>query len=75
MKKYPKAKDLVWVQEEPLNQGAWYASRHHFAGHLAEGQKLEVVARPASASPAVGYYSKHNAQQKIVIEAALRIKS
>ena len=75
MKKYPKAKELVWVQEEPQNQGAWYASRHHFADHASEGQKLEVVARPASASPAVGYYTKHNAQQKIVIESALRIKS
>jgi 2-oxoglutarate dehydrogenase E1 component len=75
MKKYPKAKDLVWVQEEPQNQGAWYASRHHFAEHVSDGQKLEVIARPASASPAVGYYAKHNAQQKTVIESALRIKS
>ncbi len=75
VRRYPKAKDLVWVQEEPLNQGAWYASRHHLAEHLAEGQKLVVVARPASASPAVGYYAKHNAQQKIVVESALRIKS
>ncbi|MBK7236802.1 MAG: 2-oxoglutarate dehydrogenase E1 component [Sterolibacteriaceae bacterium] len=75
MKKYPKAKDLVWVQEEPLNQGAWYASRHHFTEHASEGQKLEVVARPASASPAVGYYAKHNVQQKVVIDSALRIKS
>ena len=75
MKKYPKAKDLVWVQEEPLNQGAWYASRHHFAEHVSDAQKLEVLARPASASPAVGYYAKHNAQQKAVIESALRIKS
>ena len=75
MKKYPKAKDLVWVQEEPLNQGAWYASRHHFTEHASEGQKLDVVARPASASPAVGYYAKHNVQQKVVIDSALRIKS
>ena len=75
MKKYPKAKDLVWVQEEPLNQGAWYASRHHFTEHASEGQMLDVVARPASASPAVGYYAKHNVQQKVVIDSALRIKS
>ena len=74
MKKYPKAKELVWAQEEPLNQGAWYATRHHFSEHVADGQKLEVVARPASASPAVGYYAKHNIQQKAVIDTALKLK-
>ncbi|HWS12596.1 MAG TPA: 2-oxoglutarate dehydrogenase E1 component [Rhodocyclaceae bacterium] len=71
LKLYPKAKEIVWVQEEPLNQGAWYASRHHFSAHMKDGQSLEVVARPAAASPAVGYYSKHQAQQKAVIEGAL----
>ncbi|HQW20212.1 MAG TPA: 2-oxoglutarate dehydrogenase E1 component [Rhodocyclaceae bacterium] len=71
MKKYPNAKEVVWCQEEPQNQGAWYASRHHFIAGLREGQTLYAVARPASASPAVGYYSKHNAQQHDVIESAL----
>jgi len=69
--KYPKAKELVWTQEEPLNQGAWYASCHHFAKHLGGKFTLDVAARPAAASPAVGYYAKHNVQQKAVIEAAL----
>ncbi len=71
LKLYPKAKEIVWVQEEPLNQGAWFASRHHFVSRLKDGQTLEVVARPGAASPAVGYYSKHVAQQKAVIEGAL----
>jgi 2-oxoglutarate dehydrogenase E1 component len=71
LKKYPNAKEIVWCQEEPLNQGAWYSSRHHFAAGLRDGQVLHVVARPAAASPAVGYYSKHNAQQRAVIETAL----
>ncbi len=71
LKKYPNAKEIVWCQEEPLNQGAWYSSRHHFASGLREGQSLHVVARPAAASPAVGYSSKHSAQQRIVIETAL----
>jgi 2-oxoglutarate dehydrogenase E1 component len=71
LKLYPKAKELVWVQEEPLNQGAWYASRHHFAAHLRDGKALDVVARPGAASPAVGYFSKHQAQQKVVIDSAL----
>jgi 2-oxoglutarate dehydrogenase E1 component len=76
--KWPKAKELVWVQEEPRNQGAWYwlASRHHIDHSVASGQALFLVSRPASASPAVGYYAKHNAQQKAVIEGAFdKLKS
>lgn len=70
--KYPNAKEIVWCQEEPRNQGAWYwiLSRQHLARSLREEDKLFLVARPASASPAVGYYAKHNAQQKAVIEGA-----
>ena len=71
LKKYAAAKEVVWCQEEPLNQGAWYSSRHHFKAGLRAGQTLHGVARPAAASPAVGYQSKHNAQQKTVIETAL----
>ena len=70
MKKYPNAKEVVWCQEEPQNQGAWFATRHHFVRGLRDGQKLYVVARSASASPAVGYYAKHNAQQKALIDEA-----
>ncbi len=69
---YPKLKEYVWVQEEPRNQGAWYwlLSRQHLDGVLGKGQKLYLVARPASASPAVGYLAKHIAQQKAVVEGA-----
>lgn len=75
MKKYPNAKEMVWCQEEPQNQGAWFATRHHLVSGLRDGQTLHVVARPASASPAVGYYAKHNAQQRTVIETALGASS
>ncbi|MBS0324496.1 MAG: 2-oxoglutarate dehydrogenase E1 component [Proteobacteria bacterium] len=71
--KYPKAKDVVWAQEEPRNQGMWYwfSSRHHLVRSVvSEGQELFLVARPASASPAVGYHAKHNIQQKALIESA-----
>ncbi|HEY6897324.1 MAG TPA: 2-oxoglutarate dehydrogenase E1 component [Rhodocyclaceae bacterium] len=72
LKKYPKAKEIVWCQEEPRNQGMWYyfVSRHSLTKAVGSGQELYLVARPASASPAVGYYTKHNAQQKAVIEGA-----
>nr|WP_249115642.1 2-oxoglutarate dehydrogenase E1 component [Azoarcus sp. L1K30] len=69
---FPNAKEVVWAQEEPRNQGAWYwlASRQHLVNVLGTKRKLLLVSRPAAASPAVGYYAKHNQQQKEVIENA-----
>ena len=69
---FPNAREIVWAQEEPRNQGAWYwlASRQHLVNVLGPKRKLLLVSRPAAASPAVGYYAKHNAQQKAVIENA-----
>ena len=54
MKQYPNLKEVIWCQEEPLNQGAWYAKHHTLTKVIKKGQTLNVVARPASASPAVG---------------------
>jgi 2-oxoglutarate dehydrogenase E1 component len=71
LKRYPGAKELVWCQEEPLNQGAWYAKAHRLQSVLRKGQSLSVVSRPASASPAVGYALKHMEQQKDLIDEAL----
>jgi 2-oxoglutarate dehydrogenase E1 component len=73
MAKYPKATEIVWCQEEPRNQGAWYwiASRHHLDTQLGVKQKMLLVSRPASSSPAVGYLAKHNEQQKALVESAL----
>ena len=72
LNKWPKAREIVWCQEEPRNQGMWYwlVSRQHMSLAVARDQSLLLVSRPASASPAVGYYTKHNAQQKAVIENA-----
>jgi 2-oxoglutarate dehydrogenase E1 component len=72
LKKWNKAKEIVWCQEEPRNMGMWYwfASRQHLVRAVDSSQELFLVSRPASASPAVGYYTKHNAQQKAVIEGA-----
>ena len=70
---YPKVTEIVWCQEEPRNQGGWYsiASRHHLEMQISAKQKLLLVSRPASSSPAVGYLAKHNEQQKALIESAL----
>ena len=69
--KYPNLKELIWCQEEPENQGAWYAKHHRLAALIKKGQTLACVSRPASASPAVGYAAKHALQQKDVIDRAL----
>jgi 2-oxoglutarate dehydrogenase E1 component len=72
--KYAHVKDWVWCQEEPQNQGAWYCSQHHFLQTIPQGAKLTYTGRDASASPAVGYISVHNQQQKSLVEDALNIK-
>jgi 2-oxoglutarate dehydrogenase E1 component len=70
LKKYPQLSEIIWCQDEPQNQGAWFYVQHHLLENMAEGQKLAYAGRPASASPAVGYYAKHNEQQKALIDAA-----
>jgi 2-oxoglutarate dehydrogenase E1 component len=70
LKKYPNLNEIMWCQDEPQNQGAWFYVQHHVLENMAEGQKLGYAGRPASASPAVGYYAKHSEQQKALIDAA-----
>ena len=70
MRKYPKAKEVVWCQEEPQNQGAWYQTQHYFLENIREDQKLYYAGRMSSASPAVGYLAKHNEQQKNLLDMA-----
>ena len=70
LKKFPNFNELVWTQDEPQNQGAWFQIQHNIFEALEEGQKLAYAGRPASASPAVGYYDKHYAQLKSLIETA-----
>jgi len=69
---YPNAKEFVWCQEEPGNQGAWHRIQHYLLRHLRKGMRLEYALRPSSAAPAAGYLAVHNEQQKAVIEAAFR---
>lgn len=71
--RYSGMKDVVWVQEEPRNQGAWYQIRHRLEGLLIGKQSLSFAGRPSSASPAVGYMSKHVAQLKAFIEEAMTL--
>jgi 2-oxoglutarate dehydrogenase E1 component len=70
LKKYPNATDLVWCQDEPQNQGAWFFVQHYIHENMLAGQKLGYSGRAASASPAVGYSHLHQDQQKALIEGA-----
>ena len=71
LKRYTKAKDVVWCQEEPRNQGAWYSCKHRFEESLQDKQVLRYVGRKPSSSPAVGYAKLHNAEQEQLIKEAL----
>ena len=70
LKKFPALAEVVWAQDEPQNQGPWFQIQHNILENLEDGQKLAYAGRPASASPAVGYYDKHYAQQKALLETA-----
>jgi len=70
IKKYPNATDIVWCQDEPQNQGAWFFVQHQIHENMLDGQKLGYAGRAASASPAVGYAHLHQEQQKSLVEAA-----
>ncbi|MGQ0545101.1 MAG: 2-oxoglutarate dehydrogenase E1 component [Betaproteobacteria bacterium] len=70
IKRYMNASEVVWCQEEPQNQGAWYQSAHYFRENMREDQKLYYAGRAASASPAGGYVARHNERQKALVEQA-----
>ena len=71
LKKYGKATDVVWCQEEPMNQGAWYQIRHHLQACLADGQALHYAGRPRSPSPAVGHMADHLRELQQLLADAL----
>lgn len=71
---YINAKDFVWCQEEPQNQGAWYSSQHNFRAAIFPDATLKYAGRAASASPSVGYMAVHIKQQKALIDDALRFR-
>ncbi|HEU5295689.1 MAG TPA: 2-oxoglutarate dehydrogenase E1 component [Burkholderiaceae bacterium] len=71
MKRFPNAAEVVWCQDEPQNQGAWFFIQHQIHENMNEGQRLGYAGRPASASPAVGYAHLHQEQQKTLLEQAL----
>lgn len=68
---YPNVEKIVWCQEEPKNQGAWYQSKHHIVDCLGHESNLIYAGRAPSAAPAVGDFATHIQQQQAVVAAAL----
>ena len=73
---YKNVKHIVWCQEEPMNQGAWYCSQHHMRRIIGGHDKslvLEYAGRDASAAPACGYASMHAEQQAKLLQDAFTV--
>jgi len=69
--KYSGAKELIWCQEEPMNQGAWYQIKHHLQAVISPKQTLSYAGRMRSPAPACGHLSTHVAEQAALVEQAL----
>src|SRR4029079_5659355 len=70
MARYPNAREVVWCQEEPQNQGAWYQIRHRLQTMVGKRELLYAGRKPAAA-PATGITKIHELEQRGLIEAAL----
>ncbi len=71
LKQYEHVDEIVWCQEEPQNQGAWYQIRHRLLAPMNDEQHLYYAGRSSSAAPASGIFKVHLQQQQALVEAAL----
>jgi len=69
--RYSAAKEVVWCQEEPMNQGAWFQIRHHLQACTATRHSLSYAGRARSAAPAAGHHNTHVVEQAALVEQAL----
>ncbi len=69
--KYPMAREVIWCQEEPMNQGAWFQIRHHLQACTNSKHSLSYAGRARSAAPAAGHFNTHIAEQAALVEQAL----
>ena len=75
LKRFPAAKNVVWCQEEPMNQGAWYQIQHHLHAAIGDSKrKLHYAGRPRSPAPACGHHHTHTVEQAALVEQALTAK-
>jgi len=72
LRHYPNATEVVWCQEEPQNQGAWYQIRHRLQEPLSHKQELLYSGRAPAAAPAAGILQLHTRQQTGLVAAAIK---
>ena len=73
--RYPNAHEIVWCQEEPQNQGAWYQIRHRLQEPLVDIDTLFYAGRAGAAAPAAGIYQMHVEEQQRLVASALTGKA
>ena len=71
LKRFASATEVVWCQEEPQNQGAWYQIQHHLRACLQPKQSLNYAGRARSPSPAAGHLAEHVEEQNALVADAL----
>jgi 2-oxoglutarate dehydrogenase E1 component len=72
VRKYSNAREIIWCQEEPQNQGGWYQIRHRLQAPLGAKHELLYAGRAGAAAPATGIAALHEQQQKNLVTAALQ---
>jgi 2-oxoglutarate dehydrogenase E1 component len=72
LRRYANAREVVWCQEEPQNQGAWYQIRHRLQGPLGGRRDVLYAGRPPAAAPATGITKIHESEQQALVDTALR---
>ena len=70
--RYPNAVNLVWCQEEPQNQGAWYQIRHRLEDLAGERRAVYYAGRASASAPATGLARLHEAEQRQLVQTALQ---
>lgn len=71
LEKFSSAKEVIWCQEEPMNQGAWFQIRHHLQACISSKHSLSYAGRARSPAPAAGHLNTHVAEQSALVEQAL----
>jgi len=71
LRQYPNASDVLWVQDEPRNMGAWPFLHERVMSLLSPNQKLTYIGRPIAAAPATGSHHRHEEQQQALVAAAI----
>ena len=69
--RFPNALDVIWCQEEPLNQGPWFQIRHHMEATLGNQHRLRYAGRDRAAAPACGHFDQHVKEQQSLVDQAL----